>query len=77
MIADLISRRYNARLPLIVTSNYPLDAEPGGTETTYSGSRMQPVLAEYIGERAASRLREMCRTVELWELSDYRRQRQQ
>jgi len=62
-ITDLISQRYDNARATIVTTNYPLHADKDcGVHT----------LADRIGERAASRLREMCRPLAMPALDDYR-----
>jgi len=53
--ADIITRRFNNRLPIILTTNYPDKATKKQRET----------LEERIGYRLRSRLYEMCRLVKI------------
>jgi DNA replication protein DnaC len=50
----LLSHRYDARLPMIITSNLPAAARPG-----------QPSLAVAVGDRVMSRIAGMCEQVAL------------
>lgn len=63
-ITLLLNCRYREGRTTIITTNYP--DQVGGTA-------MMPTLAERIGERVASRIREMCRPI-LMEGPDYRTQ---
>lgn len=74
-IAAIITHRYNHRKPLIATSN--LSDPAAGHEVvagvTPSGYvRPGKTLGEVIGERARSRLFEMCRVVRMPSVEDYR-----
>ena len=62
-ITDLISQRYDNARATIVTTNYPIVPDKDSPF---------PALADRIGERAASRLREMCRPLAMPALEDYR-----
>ncbi len=62
-ITDLISERYDNKRATIVTTNYAPVPEKAG---------FFPPLVDRIGERAASRLREMCRPLAMPGLEDYR-----
>jgi DNA replication protein DnaC len=53
--ADIINRRFNACLPVLITTNYPDQASARNAET----------LADRIGPRLRSRLYEMCRRLHL------------
>lgn len=77
-IAAIITHRYNHRKPLIATSN--LSDSAAGHEViagvTPSGfARPGRTLSEVIGERARSRLFEMCRVVRMPLVEDYRLRR--
>lgn len=65
-ITDLISQRYDNARATIVTTNYSLLPDKDSPF---------PSLADRIGERAASRLREMCRPLAMPVLEDYRGKR--
>ncbi len=62
MLDDLISRRYNAGLPILATTNYD-PREPTGQRTANLArpGGPQPTLGDRVGDRVFSRLREMCR----------------
>lgn len=71
-VTYLMTERCNQRRPVIATTNLlehpagPVRKMPGGeTDTRY-------MLSERIGERARSRLMEMCLTVRLHGIADYR-----
>ena len=53
--ADIITRRFNACLPILITTNYPDRVSAKRSET----------LADRIGPRLRSRLYEMCRHLHL------------
>ena len=59
-VTHLISFRHDHQLPTIVTTNY----SPYPSETRY--------LADRIGERATSRLREMCKIINMPNVADKR-----
>jgi DNA replication protein DnaC len=61
--ADIITRRFNGRLPILITTNYPDRASAKNAET----------LADRIGPRLRSRLYEMCRHLHLTG-ADHRRE---
>jgi DNA replication protein DnaC len=74
-VTAIVTYRYNHRKALIATTNLP-DPDIGGPLTgksdlshTYS---VRTTLEERIGERARSRLFEMCKVVQTWALDDYR-----
>lgn len=77
----LINSRYNARLPTIFTSNYPLPAEADGPveesldrePTPGEETHRQITLAARIPQRLVSRLFEMVRPIQLT-AGDYRRE---
>ena len=74
-VTSIVTFRCNNRLPLIATTNLP-DPEMGGSLVEKSATgRMQAYktsLEERIGERARSRLFEMCRVVRMPNAPDYR-----
>jgi DNA replication protein DnaC len=72
-ITSIITYRCNNRKPLIATSNLP-EPEIGisSAKKTESGTVYGRSLAEHIGERARSRLFEMCKVVRMPNNNDYR-----
>jgi DNA replication protein DnaC len=74
-VTAIITHRCNHRKPLIATTNLP-DPDITGRIVETSGPGGSPIykktLAEVIGERARSRLFEMCRTVRMPSVEDYR-----
>jgi DNA replication protein DnaC len=68
-VASIITYRCNNRKPLIATTN--VDAEP-----VMEGGRVSVSLAERIGQRACSRLFEMCKVVRVRGVEDYRKRSQ-
>ncbi len=74
-VTSIVTYRYNHRKPLIATTNLS-DPNIGGPLVEKSDlSRTHSVrttLEERIGERARSRLFEMCKVVQTWALEDYR-----
>lgn len=67
-ITDLIAQRYDNSRPTIVTTNYsPVKPREGTEDPLYLGGR--------IGERATSRLRDMCWAVGFPSVPDYRGKR--
>ena len=69
-MTSIITQRYNQRKPLIATTNLP-DQNPPGSESDYR----RKALGEVIGERAWSRLHEMCRVIKMPAVEDYRLRR--
>ena len=64
-ITELIAQRYDNCRTTIVTTNYSPNPAPAGSQTFgYLGDR--------IGERATSRLRDMCRVIGFPSIPDYR-----
>jgi DNA replication protein DnaC len=63
-VTSILTHRCNHRKPTIVTSNLP---PPGETSNAYKDS-----LADRIGQRAWSRLNEMCKLVPMPAVEDYR-----
>jgi len=71
VLHDVISHRYNERKHLVVTTNIPLG---DGAERRRQRAVDAPLtLADRLGDALISRLREMCRIVEL-EGKDYRKE---
>ncbi len=73
-VTSIITYRYNHRKPLIATTNLE-DPDLGSAKREKSGSGMQnfrTTLEQRVGERARSRLFEMCEIVSMWGVSDYR-----
>ncbi len=74
-VTSIITYRCNHQKPLIATTNLP-DPDAGDklVERTndVAGVRYRVALAERIGERARSRLFEMCRVVRMPAVGDYR-----
>jgi len=71
IVTSIITYRYNHRKTLIVTTN--LDPKGAVGYTTEGGTQVsKKSLREVIGARAASRLSEMCREVNLFGVEDYR-----
>lgn len=64
-VTAIITHRYNEKKPLIATTNLP---DPVFGKVADASK----TLAEVIGERARSRLFEMCRVVEMPPVEDYR-----
>ena len=71
----IITHRYNHRKPVIVTTNLP-DPDITGRVVESTGAGGTPIykktLQEIIGERSRSRLFEMCRTIRMPVIEDYR-----
>ncbi|MGA8025703.1 MAG: ATP-binding protein [Bryobacteraceae bacterium] len=65
-VTAIITYRYNHRKPLIATTNLP-DPDMGGEKTD-----VKTTLEDRVGERARSRLFEMCTIVPMWGVNDYR-----
>ena len=74
-VTSIITYRCNNRLPLIATTNLP-DPEMGGKLVDKSGigtgQAYRTSLEERVGERARSRLFEMCRVIRMPNTPDYR-----
>ena len=71
-VTAIITYRCNHRKPLIATTNLP-DQDMGGLTVERSATpAYRTTLTERVGERARSRLFEMCRVVNLWAVGDYR-----
>jgi DNA replication protein DnaC len=73
-VTAIVTYRYNHRKPLIATSNL-VDPDIGGLlekSSLSAGQNYRPTLEQRIGERARSRLFEMCRVVRMPAIDDYR-----
>jgi DNA replication protein DnaC len=70
-VTAIVTQRCNCNKTLIATSNLPLEPVRSG-ETAGGTLRFGKTLGEVIGARAASRLYEMCRVVQMPDLPDYR-----
>lgn len=77
-ITSIITYRCNHRKPLIVTTNLP-DADAGSAtyEKTAVGTQYRTTLRERIGDRARSRLFEMCTVIRMPLVEDYRLRKKQ
>ncbi len=72
-VTSIVTYRCNHRKPLIATTNLSPDETGTAAYTTPGGSDVRrKTLAEAIGERARSRLFEMCRVVRMPAVEDYR-----
>jgi DNA replication protein DnaC len=71
-VTAILTHRCNNNKALIATSNLWVDQTLSGRVTAGGTPRYEKSLAEVIGRRAASRLYEMCRIVEMPDLPDYR-----
>lgn len=74
-VTSIVNFRYNNRKPLIATTNL-VDPDMGGNlfekNVAMGGHSYRTTLEERIGERARSRLFEMCRVVRMPNVADYR-----
>lgn len=72
-VTAIITHRCNHRKPLIATTNLP-DPQAGSSvvRDTPSGKDYRKTLADFIGERARSRLFEMCTVIRMPLVEDYR-----
>ncbi|MEQ1949601.1 MAG: ATP-binding protein [Bryobacteraceae bacterium] len=74
-VTAIITYRCNNQKPLIATTNLP-DPDITGAKLEYTGAGgvgvYRKTLSETIGTRARSRLFEMCRTVRIMDVEDYR-----
>jgi len=74
-VTSIVTYRCNHRKALIATTNLPdpgagdtvVQRVPGATQVEYKRT-----LGEHIGERARSRLFEMCTVIRIWGVGDYR-----
>ncbi len=74
-VTSIVNYRYNHRKPLIATTNLTdPDISPSAVDRSASGAvhSFRTTLEERIGERARSRLFEMCRVIRMPNVNDYR-----
>ena len=76
VVTAIITERCNNKKPLIATTNLP-DSEAGDSLVVRTPGAVQEVtykrsLREHVGERARSRLFEMCRVIRMPAVRDYR-----
>jgi DNA replication protein DnaC len=78
VLDELVSRRYNAMKPILATTNYSANPPSGRAVVNAAevavGVAPPPTLADRVGERIWSRLRETCDFVEV-KGDDYRERR--
>ena len=74
-VTAIVTHRCNHKKPTIVTTNLP-DPDMGGSTVEKSGTgnvpRYKTTLEERVGERARSRLFEMCKVIRMPNANDYR-----
>ena len=73
-VTSIVTQRCNNRKPLIATTNLP-DADVEGSKTTQKttvGVEYRRTLRDHIGDRARSRLFEMCNVIRMPNIEDYR-----
>jgi DNA replication protein DnaC len=74
-VTAIVTHRYNHRKPLIATTNL-VDPDIGGAMYEKGGAGSAPAyrttLEQRVGERARSRLFEMCRVIRMPSVEDYR-----
>jgi DNA replication protein DnaC len=73
-VTAIVTYRYNNKKTLIATTNLP-DPDMGGTllekSTQPAGHSFRTTLEDRVGQRARSRLFEMCRVIRMPNVSDY------
>jgi DNA replication protein DnaC len=73
-VTSIVTHRCNNQKPLIATTNLP-DADVDGSKTTLKGTvgvEYRRTLRDHIGDRARSRLFEMCHVIHMPNIDDYR-----
>ena len=73
-VTSIVTHRCNNRLPLIATTNLP-DAEAGSTtyeKNALGNPEYRRTLRDHVGDRARSRLFEMCKVIRINWSEDYR-----
>jgi len=73
-ITAIVTHRCNNQMPLIATTNLP-DADVEGSKTIQRGTvgiEYRRMLRDHIGDRARSRLFEMCNVIQMPHIDDYR-----
>ncbi|MBV9436188.1 MAG: ATP-binding protein [Acidobacteria bacterium] len=69
-VSHILNTRYNDKRTTIITTNFD-DLPPGRGRTPLERTSREDTLGDRIGERMRSRLREMCRVIEM-QGSDFR-----
>jgi DNA replication protein DnaC len=72
IITEIINERYNANKAVIVTTNLAMFPRVYNEPSGSGFGRQAKTLGEVIGERAKSRLMEMCTILDLSGVADYR-----
>jgi DNA replication protein DnaC len=72
-VTSIVTHRCNNRKPLIATTNLP-DADAGSStfQKTAVGTEYRRTLRDHVGDRARSRLFEMCKVIRINWSEDYR-----
>jgi DNA replication protein DnaC len=73
-VTAIVTHRYNQRKPLLATTNL-IDPELGGSlldKAANAAPAYRTTLEERIGERARSRLFEMCKVIRMPNVEDFR-----
>ena len=73
-ITAIVTHRCNNQMPLIATTNLP-DADVEGSKTIHKGTvgiEYRRTLRDHIGDRARSRLFEMCNVIHMPHIDDFR-----
>ena len=73
-VTAIVTHRCNNQMPLIATTNLP-DADVEGSRTIQRGTagiEYRRTLRDHIGDRARSRLFEMCNVIQMPHIDDYR-----
>jgi len=60
VVDELVSRRYNAALPILASTNFSPGPATGSMTGNQASADSRPALADRLGDRVYSRLREMC-----------------
>jgi DNA replication protein DnaC len=71
-VTAIVTHRYNHRKPLIATTNLADPDMNGQLLEKSSGQSFRTTLEQRVGERARSRLFEMCRVIRMPSVDDYR-----
>ena len=73
VVTDIVTHRYNHKKPVLVSTNLPVAPSGSGALTPSGKERPGVTLNEVIGDRACSRLHEMCMFLDLRGMPDYRK----
>ncbi len=76
VVTDIVTHRYNHKKPILVSTNLPVAPAASDTLTPSGKERQGVTLNEVIGDRACSRLHEMCMFLDLRGMPDYRKRHQ-